>query len=375
MPLAVARRGLALGLTLTLVAAGTAFADELKADADVIDGVQNSVDLGEVAPGAERTVDIDFALVCKGLSHLSAGVTFSVDEMSSDFPEEGDLVVTSGEVTIPADWPADDEECGGDESAATVTPAKLEITAPMTPGPHYAYTVFFTTPEGEETTNLIATTVYLDVVVPEGPDDTTPPEIHGLPGDIETTTTGASKVVTWSPVTAVDDTDPNPTVECSPASGSAFDLGTTTVKCTATDASGNQSTESFHVTVNLQAPTLSGTWGKPLDAGVPALTGRSGRTIPLKLSVTAAGRSKGSSDIAAPTLLVQKLSACATDADVTGMRTGGTFAWSNGDWQLNLDTTGLVGCARLVARVSGETVATAIVQLAGDGQSATKAKH
>lgn len=222
---------------------------------------------------------------------------------------------------------------------------------------------------------MIATTVYLDVEIPDEPEDTTAPEIHGLPGDIATTTTGASKVVTWSPVTAVDDTDPNPTVECNPDSGSAFDLGTTTVTCTATDATGNQSSGSFNVTVTLQAPTLTGTWGKPLDASVPALAGRSGRAIPLKLSIAAGGRSQGPSDIAAPTLLVQNLSACATNADVILMRPGGTFGWADGVWQLNLDTTGLLGCVRLVARVSGENVATAIVQLAGDGPSATKAKR
>jgi hypothetical protein len=375
MPLAIARRGLALGLVLTLVAAGTALADELKVDADVLAGVQNSVDLGEVAPGAERTVDIDFVLVCKGQSHLTAGASLLVDETSRDIPTDGELTVTPGEVTIPAQWPADGAFCEGTESPAVVTPAQLDVTAPMTPGVHYAYTVFFGTPEGEETTNLIATTVYLDVVVPDPTADTTAPEIQGLPADIETTTTGASRVVTWSPVTAVDDTDPNPTVGCSPESGSAFDLGTTTVTCTATDASGNESSGTFRVTVAVQAPTLTGTWGKPLDSAVPALSGRSGRTIPLKLSVAAGGRSQGPSDIGAPTLLVQSLAACATNADVTGMRPGGTFSWSNGDWQLNLDTNGLAGCVRLVARVSGETVGTAIVQLAADGQSPAKAKR
>jgi hypothetical protein len=147
------------------------------------------------------------------------------------------------------------------------------------------------------------------------------------------------------------------------------------VTCTATDADGNESSGTFAVTVTLQAPTLTGTWGKPLEAGVPALTGRAGRTIPLKLAIQARGRAQGPSDIAAPTLLVQSLSACANDAQVTGMRPGGRFAWSNGDWQQNLDTNGLAGCVRLVARVDGETVATAIVQLAGDGPTATKAKR
>ena len=372
MSLATARRGTALGLVLTLAVAGTALADELKADADVLTGIQSSYNLGEVAPGAETTVDVGFVLLCKSTSHLTAGASLDVDETSRDIPAEGELIVTPGDVTVPADWPADGVFCSGSESPAIVTPAQLDITAPMTPGAHYAYTVFFGLSDDEATSNLIATTIYLDVVVPEGPVDTTAPEIHGMPGDIEATTTGASKVVTWTDPTATDDVDPAPTVSCAPASGSAFDLGTTTVTCTASDASSNTSSATFDVTVTLATPTLTGTWAKPLDAGVPALTGRSGRNVPLKLTVSAGGRAQGPADIAAPSLLVQSLAACSSSASVIEMQNAGRFAWSGGAWQMGLDTSALgTGCMRLVARVNGETVATAIIELNGDGQPAS----
>ncbi|MBT2523422.1 HYR domain-containing protein [Arthrobacter sp. ISL-28] len=36
---------------------------------------------------------------------------------------------------------------------------------------------------------------------------------------------------------------------CAPASGATFPIGTTTVDCTATDVTGNQTTGSFTVTV------------------------------------------------------------------------------------------------------------------------------
>ena len=278
MSLATARRGTALGLVLTLAVAGTALADELKADADVLTGTQSSFNLGEVAPGAERTVDVGFVLGCKSSGHLTAGASLDVDETSRDIPADGELIVTPGEVTVPANWPVDGVFCSGSESAATVTPAKLELTAPMTPGPGYAYTVFFGLSDGEAMSNPIATTIYLDVVVPDGPVDTTGPEIHGMPADIATTTTGASAVVSWTDPTATDDVDPAPTVGCTPPSGSAFDLGTTTVTCTATDATGNSSSATFDVTVTLAAPTLTGAWAKPLDVGVPALSGRSAGT-------------------------------------------------------------------------------------------------
>jgi hypothetical protein len=50
-------------------------------------------------------------------------------------------------------------------------------------------------------------------------------------------------------VTASDCRDPSPSVVCVPPSGSFFPRGTTFVTCTATDASGNQSTCEFPVTV------------------------------------------------------------------------------------------------------------------------------
>jgi Tol biopolymer transport system component len=55
-------------------------------------------------------------------------------------------------------------------------------------------------------------------------------------------------VVTYT-VTATDTDDPNPTVSCTPASGSVFPIGDTTVTCKATDASGNSATGSFSVHV------------------------------------------------------------------------------------------------------------------------------
>ena len=56
-----------------------------------------------------------------------------------------------------------------------------------------------------------------------------------------------------------DDCDEAPMVVCEPASGSTFKGGTTTVTCTATDASGNVSTATFDVTVEVDdvAPEIT----------------------------------------------------------------------------------------------------------------------
>lgn len=50
-------------------------------------------------------------------------------------------------------------------------------------------------------------------------------------------------------VVAEDDCDPEVAIECDPPSGSIFPIGTTTVVCVATDASGNQARAEFPVTV------------------------------------------------------------------------------------------------------------------------------
>jgi X-Pro dipeptidyl-peptidase len=70
-----------------------------------------------------------------------------------------------------------------------------------------------------------------------------------VPDDIVVSTEGTSTPVTYE-ATATDDNDPNPVVECDPASGSVFAKGTVmTVTCTATDAAGNVATGTFTVTV------------------------------------------------------------------------------------------------------------------------------
>ncbi len=76
-----------------------------------------------------------------------------------------------------------------------------------------------------------------------------------------TTPAGAGScgaVVTYTTPTATDDTGCTATVACTPASGSTFAIGTTTVTCTATDAANQTGTCSFTVTVNdTQAPTVA----------------------------------------------------------------------------------------------------------------------
>jgi large repetitive protein len=78
--------------------------------------------------------------------------------------------------------------------------------------------------------------------------DTTPPVLT-LPSSITVEATSASGAVVTYTATATDNVDGSITPVCSPASGSTFPLGTTTVLCSATDSSGNIASGSFTITV------------------------------------------------------------------------------------------------------------------------------
>jgi hypothetical protein len=78
--------------------------------------------------------------------------------------------------------------------------------------------------------------------------DTTPPTLQ-LPADIRAIATSSAGAVVTYGSSATDIVDGSVTVSCTPASGSTFPIGTTTVQCSAMDAQGNAATGSFHITV------------------------------------------------------------------------------------------------------------------------------
>ena len=85
--------------------------------------------------------------------------------------------------------------------------------------------------------------------------DTTAPALL-MPANITIEATGATTVVTFAPL-ATDTADASPVISCTPSSGSAFAVATTTVRCTATDAHGNSTSGSFSVIItDHTAPSL-----------------------------------------------------------------------------------------------------------------------
>jgi HYR domain len=86
--------------------------------------------------------------------------------------------------------------------------------------------------------------------------DTTAPTIS-VPAPITADATSPSGAVVTYSVSATDPDDAVASLNCMPASGSTFPIGTTTVNCSATDTNGNSSTASFTVHVKGAAEQLA----------------------------------------------------------------------------------------------------------------------
>ncbi len=85
--------------------------------------------------------------------------------------------------------------------------------------------------------------------------DRTTPAISAA--DVTKEATGTLTVVTYG-ASATDNVDSSVSVSCSPASGSQFALGNTTVQCTASDSAGNTGNASFTVKVqDTTAPAVN----------------------------------------------------------------------------------------------------------------------
>jgi hypothetical protein len=86
--------------------------------------------------------------------------------------------------------------------------------------------------------------------------DTTPPALSAPANMTVNATSPSGATVTYAP-TATDLVDGSVPVTCTPASGSSFANGTTTVTCTAKDTRGNTASATFKVTVLSAAAQLS----------------------------------------------------------------------------------------------------------------------
>lgn len=94
------------------------------------------------------------------------------------------------------------------------------------------------------TTDVVCSDFILHITVV----DTTAPALS-LPGNLTQAATGANGAQVTFNATATDLVDGSVAVSCSPASGSTFAIGATTVQCSATDAHSNSAGGSFVVQI------------------------------------------------------------------------------------------------------------------------------
>lgn len=197
--------------------------------------------------------------------------------------------------------------------------------------------------------------------------DTTNPSLTGMPSSM-TLTTGnpAGATLIYTAPEATDVADSAPTVGCLPASGSTIPVGTTTVTCTATDASGNHVSASFTATVTFVSPiSWTATWGEPVASLGDTFVGRSGRTIPIKVSIFADGVAQTSGQASVSVV------GCAGGTPVTV-----ALAWDGSRWTSRLDTSRLAGpgCYRVTAWLDGHAAGSFRLDLRGsDGATAASA--
>ncbi|HXH24371.1 MAG TPA: HYR domain-containing protein [Vicinamibacterales bacterium] len=134
-------------------------------------------------------------------------------------------------------------------------PASMEVTVNPAGLSAGTYEGVITIDDGVKGADPVSIPVTLDLA--EAGPDTTPPELL-LPADIVAEATGPTGATVSYSASATDDRGGTVPVNCSPASGSVFQLATTTVTCSASDTAGNTASRSFTVTVqDTTAPALT----------------------------------------------------------------------------------------------------------------------
>jgi hypothetical protein len=191
-------------------------------------------------------------------------------------------------------------------------------------------------------------------------EDTTPPSLTGLPdGLLLATGNRDGATLAYALPVATDVVDPNPKVACTQAPGEVAPVGASTVTCTATDGSGNSTSASFEVRVQL----WTASWDEPVGDG--QFTANAGRTVPVKVRLFLDGAELTSGS---PVLRVDR-------CDGTGPTLNGPLEWGsgNGRWNGHIDTSrlGPTGCHRIGVIVDGVRVVSVGMEVVGSLAPAT----
>jgi hypothetical protein len=169
--------------------------------------------------------------------------------------------------------------------------------------------------------------------------DTTPPTITTPDQVIEIATSAAGSTIVYE-TSAVDVVSGSVLVSCTPASGTVFAPGETTVLCEATDGAGNRATADFQVSIRFSWTGVLA----PVNVNGMSIF-KIGRTVPVKFALS--GASSGIADLVARISLAKVsdgiLGVIEEPTSTSAADTGNLFRYDGASKQYvyNLATAGL----------------------------------
>ena len=246
---------LSLAVIFALIAATFVLADNLLTDGDGLTPVVDttSLNLGNVCLESTTTKSIAHAISRNG-NYNNANVfkkgttaTVSVGVVSGSGLSAGG----GGNIAIPTNWDI--------AAPNTLSPAVFSnVSFVANTLGSFNGTVEYSASGTESDNSSLTRTDSLAVTANVISCDTTAPTLN-LPENRTVEATGATGALVTFDATATDTNPLNPSVTCSPASGSLFSLDvTTTVNCSATDAANNTANGSFTIeVVDTTPPTVT----------------------------------------------------------------------------------------------------------------------
>jgi hypothetical protein len=238
-------------ITVTALGPNGAVATFAATATDAVDGplgVACTPASGSMFPLGQTTVSCR----AEDSSHNTAARTFTVTVVDTLPP----LLHVPGTISVQTTGPAGAvvtfSVTAVDAVDGTVTPTCSPASGATFPLGQTTVTCSAQDTHGNKASQSFLVSVTVAPPPPPGPDQT--PPLITVPSPISALAEGPPGTAVAFTATAVDAVDGSVPATCSPASGSVFSVGATTVRCSAQDAHGNSATKTFTVTVVDKTP-------------------------------------------------------------------------------------------------------------------------